>query len=455
MVKRRRPPLKRVDRIAFILIAAIVVYQSMIPPVVGLGNNGDFGKISGHFSMGYPPNIEHRYAPLKMQFEPRYEYHAEFRSTENLLAIAAVRVSSIVSKTGDFDMRCIGAIHAALFLLAIWLLLPVLAFFFSPFVRLLILFAIAVVLCDVMYVAVFNSFYMDASALVFLPLTAVLFLRSFLWQRRGDLIGLAICAALLAGAKPQHAILALPIAALLIAYRKRLGSPAGVWMAVAGVIGAASYTAVAAPGDYRSNQWYDVIFLGILPYSPAPTQDLLELGLDPSYVAYSRTSAYYANSGFSNPEFTKTFHQRASGASVMRFYSRHPARAFQLLIRGFDDAGGTRPNLGNFDPGEGLPPLARSRAFAFWSGFREWIFSRHGLRYFWVTIALQALLLLRSRRPWLTAPICLSIAVLLAAAIAGLADAAEAPRHFTVFCELEDVSLIALLSTLLPRRTKL
>jgi hypothetical protein len=441
--------MKRADRAAFLVIAAIVVYQSMIPPVVALGNNGDFGKISGHFSFGYPPALEYRYAPLKFHYDPRYEYHAEFRSTENLLAIAAVGLSAVLSKTGDFDIRCLGAIHAALLLLAVWLLLPVLAQFFSMRVRVAILAMIAVVLCDVMYVSVFNSFYMDASALAFIPLTVVFFLRSVLWRRKMDLIGLAVSSMLVAGAKPQHAILALPLVLLLIAYRKRLSWV--VWPATACVIAAASWTTLAVPPDYRSDQWYDVIFLGLLPHSPAPAQDLAELGLDPAYVSYSRTSAYYSTGGFAHPEFRSNFQLRINAGRLLRFYARHPVRAFQLLIRSFADAGQTRPDAGNFDPGEGFPPSMRSQAFAQWSGFRQTLFANHGLRYFEITLAIQALLLLRARREWRLAVLCLTIAVLLDAAVSGLADAAEAPRHFTVFCQLQDISLLALVAGFLPR----
>ena len=444
--------MKRADGAAFLLIAAIVVYSSMIPPVVSLGNNGDFGKISGHFSFGYPPEQEYHYAPLKFHYEPRYNYHPSFRSTENLLAILAVGLSAVVSKTGEFDIRCLGAIHAALFLLAIWLLLPVLAHFFRMPARVAILLVIAAVFGDVIYVSVFNSFYMDASALVFIPLTLVFFLRSVVWRRNADLIGLAISATLTAGAKPQHAILALPIILLLISCRKRLSWV--VWPAAGGVILAASWTTLSVPPDYRANQWYDVIFLGLLPYSPTPAQDLAELGLDPAYVSYSRTSAYYSTGGFAHAEFAKDFRTRMSAVPLLRFYMRHPVRTFQLLIRALDDAGKTRPGMGNFDPAEGLPPDAQSHAFAEWSQLRQWLFARHGLRYFWVTLAIQALLLWRASGDWRIAAWSLTIAVLLEAGISGLADAAEAPRHFTVFCQLQDISAVALMAGFLPRVSK-
>ena len=107
--------MKRADQAAFLLIAAIVVYQTMIPPVVSLGNNGDFGKISGHFSIGYPPELEVRYAPVKFHRDARYRWPAPYRSTENLLANAAMGLSWVTSKSSEFDIRAMGAIHGRYF----------------------------------------------------------------------------------------------------------------------------------------------------------------------------------------------------------------------------------------------------------------------------------------------------------------------------------------------------
>jgi len=424
----------------------------MIPPVVGLGNNGDFGKVSGYFSIGYPAEQEARYAPVKFHFDRVYRYHSGFRSSEMILAAAAVGLSSIVAKSNDFDIRWIGAVHGALFLCAIYLLLPVLVHFFGLRARMCMLLAIALILGDVMYISFFNSFYMDGAALVFAALAAVFFLRGVLWRRPADLIGLAVCGVLLAGSKPQHAFLTIPIVVLLITARKHFLAPAITWVAVVATILAAGWTSTSMPRDYARNAWYDVIFLGLLPYSPAPADDLAELGLDRAYVSYSRTSAFYPTSGFSDAGFTKEFMSRVGPAELLRFYARHPVRTFELLVRAFDDAGNTRPNLGNFDPGAGYPPFAQSHAFALWSGLRESLFANHGLRYLLITVVLLAILLARAGSRWRIAAVCLTIAVLLEAGVAGLGDAAEAPRHFTLFAELQDIGVLTLVAGFLPRR---
>lgn len=121
-------------------------------------------------------------------------------------------------------------------------------------------------------------------------------------------------------------------------------------------------------------------------------------------------------------------------------------------MRAFSEAGETRPIYGNFDPSAGLPPFARSTAFAEWSQLRERLFRGHGLRYIAVTLALAALFLLRARGMWRWAAVCLSIALLLDAAVSSLGDGMDAVRHFTVFCELQDTMLLLLLWSFLPRR---
>lgn len=80
----------RLDAIGFLLIAGIVICQSMLPPVVSQANNGDFGEVLGHFSLGSPFNLEWAYAPVKFHFDPAFTYHAEFRSSETLLVVGVV-----------------------------------------------------------------------------------------------------------------------------------------------------------------------------------------------------------------------------------------------------------------------------------------------------------------------------------------------------------------------------
>lgn len=252
----------------------------MLPPVVSLANNGDFGKVVGHFSLGSPFALEWDFAPLKFHFDPAFTYHAEFRSSETLLAACAIGLSSVISKSGEVDIRTIGLIHGGIFLLAMYLLIPVLGCFFGPKTRFAILVAIAATFCDVMYVSLFNSFYMDASALVFLLLTVVLFLRSWLWKRPADLIGFVISSLFLVTAKPQHVLMVIPMVVLIICYRKLCTVRGAPWVAAGVLTIATCWTAFSLPSDYTRNSIYTVIYIGLLPDSPSPADEMREFQLD-------------------------------------------------------------------------------------------------------------------------------------------------------------------------------
>src|ERR1700687_2074301 len=97
--------------------AAVVLFcQLMVPPVPGMADNGDFGKLLGRYGLGTGKGYE--YADTKYFFNHRYRYRSDFYSSELLLLDPALRINRVISKDGFFDIRVIGAIHACLFLLA-------------------------------------------------------------------------------------------------------------------------------------------------------------------------------------------------------------------------------------------------------------------------------------------------------------------------------------------------
>src|SRR5438874_538096 len=111
--------------IALLLAVAAVVFQCFVPPNVGLADNGDFPKIAGQFDVGNPRFSQDvsRFADLKYVVDAKYHWDSQFYSSELLLFAAAFGLDSILGKPDTFDLRLMGAIHAAIFLLAFYRLL--------------------------------------------------------------------------------------------------------------------------------------------------------------------------------------------------------------------------------------------------------------------------------------------------------------------------------------------
>lgn len=434
----------RLASCAFLLAVAILSFQLFVPPVIGLADNGDFSKMIGRFALRAPVEFENAYATTKYTFSPSYWYLSGFWSCETLLLIPAVWINSTVFGDGIFDLRCAGVVHAALFLLALYLILPLIRGL-SLVRGVLILGLLIVIFEDVMYVSFLNSFYMDVAAYLFLLLSLVFYLRARRWQRPVDAILCLVCSVLLITSKTQHCLLGLPIAVLFV-WNAPLLFPAKprLWAtaSVAIILGSILLSWKSSPADYAATPTYNVIFYEVLPHSKDIPQDLKELGLDESYAQYAGTHSYSPGSPMENPEFVRTFAARTSHLRLVWFFARHPARAWRAIRTGLNDAGRQRPILGNYDKSAGLPPFAESHAFAAWSRLKGALFDQHGTSYFFyfVALVLAVCAVTRFRKPWLSSEgLAISGLATLELLVASLADVLDVPRHYFLFNTLTDI----------------
>jgi hypothetical protein len=448
LVKKTVPRLPSV----IIISSAVVVigWQLMVPPVVGLANNGDFGKILGNFGLGAPREHEFIFADTSYDFDSRYFYKAGYSSSELILVLPALALSAMFSKSGRFDLRYVGLIHGALFLLAIVLFVPLLEDL-APWARYAFGFAVLFVFGDVAYVSYLNSFYMDVVAYLSLLLAVVLYLRGLRWRRRRDWILLVISCLLLVTSKPQHAVLGFPIALLLLlAERDGSRTKRAVWASIAlGLAGAAVVCLVyAAPPGYRARGCFTVLFYRVLPNAKDADRTLAEVGLDSSYRKYIGKHAY-ADFSMEDPAFVDAFSEKVSYPRLARFFLTHPGDAYVALHKSLSEAGRHRPALGNFDSRSGMAAWAESREFARWSKWKRNLFFGRGTRFllcFGLLVFAVAALLVAERHA-LPRGISLGVVALIAMAVVELGissfgDAIDVPRHYLLFYELFDLLLL-------------
>ncbi|MCU1337439.1 MAG: hypothetical protein JWO19_3020 [Bryobacterales bacterium] len=446
--------MNRPEWLALMLAVAAVGFQCFLPPVVGLANNGDFPKIIGQFDVGNPFGDKDvvRFADIKYVVDQKYHWESRFYSSELLLFATAFALNTIFGHSGVFDLRLMGAVHATLFLLAFYLLLPLVRPL-RPVLRFVILFSILCLFTDVMYVSYFNSFYMDTAAFLFLLLAVVSFLRAVRWQRLTDRWLFVISTVLLITSKTQHYPLGIPIALLLAWKGGLLTSGRGSafrMLSVAIVLAGTtfSYKGVT-PSYYPAMGSYTVIFSELLPKSKNVASDLKELGLDDSYLRYVGTNAYSKDAGFRDPRFQDAFARKPFYAYIAWFFVKHPTRALDIAVSRLDAAGRQRPYVGNFDRLAGFPEITESRSFAVWSGLKARIFGRHGGRYLLYSLSLALLVtaFAVARRGNLPVGMPEAVSVLAAMTliellVASFADALDPERHYSLFSALTDLLLI-------------
>ena len=367
------------DLLLLLTAGAILVYQLILPPVVGLADNGDFARILGPLGLRPLTNdrdlLYFQYINTKYLMDHPF-WHSGYRSSETVLAAVVRVVASGLSKSPLFDVRLLGALHAALLLVAIGLMLRAGRRLVPPArVGLGVLFVF--VFTDVAYVAPFNSFYSaTASSLSLLLLAGVVASVAARPEANPRLVfWYWLAAAAFVTSKPQEAVLA-PLLALFgvritgVSGRGRARQTA--WMWAAALCGLAAWSFSGAPASFKQAGVYHSIFLEILPHSSTPEEDLAALGLPTDWVRYAGTSAYQPGSLLKEPRLRAMFAEHAGFRDIVGFYVSHPQRLSSLMARSAHAAMHMRPrHLGNFEKGNGPGPRGLSRAFSAWSGLKE------------------------------------------------------------------------------------
>jgi hypothetical protein len=438
----------RLDSIALLLATGIVSFLIFVPPVAGLADNGDFAKIGARFDL-YLPNQANGFADTTYQIDPQHHWRGDVISSEILLAGLAAGFNRIFSST-TFDMRWIGAVHAALYLLAFYLALPLMRGL-SIIRRIILMAAILAILGDVMYVSALGSFYMDTAAWIFLCLGAVLYLRTLRWRTNANRIALLVCLALLLTAKTQHIVAGCVFLVLILVTRRQLRFTR-VWLVIAAATAAASMAIayLGTPWGYANIQCFNIIFYDLLPHSDNVHRDLAQLGLDDSYARWSGMHTYSEGSPMTaGLEFSRVFGERTGQGHIATFYARHPAQAWRLLIAAMGEAGRQRPYLGNYDRRTGAREFQESNAFSAWSSLKRALFWHNGKLDLGYTLGLVALLcFLGWRQRMFAAVVAFSVLAILELLICSLGDVLDTLRHEWVFNGVTDLAAVFIVAFL-------
>jgi hypothetical protein len=437
----------RIGWIAVAIAAAILAFQLLAPPPIGLADNGDFAKITGRFDL-YPSETSlsdsaFQYVTLHYDFSPDNHIETGFHSSEVLLIEAALLLNRVVSSPGVLDLRTMGVVHAALFLLAFALFVTLVRGLRVRFQITLLALAV-LVFCDVTFSAYYNSFYLDAGAFVFQTLSIVMLLRAVMRQRPADTyLALAFCL-LLVTVKSQHALLAVPLTMFLVWQRHALWPRRAVLasaLAAAFVVGAGAYSLVEGnPPGYTGPCLFNIIFARLLPTAENPSAELASLGLDNSYLCYTNMDAYMDHSPMRDPRWVQSFVAKTSFGWLCRFYLTHPGRAFQVAKLALGEAARGRPaEIGNYDRSAGHPPYSQSNAFSIWSRARRALLGRS----LWAYPLIFAISLGIIAHKCPAGAAALFLMGLIEFGLGAMTDALEVTRHLFLFNTIWDVTLFA------------
>lgn len=357
---------------------AIVAYQLFLPPIVGLADDGDFGKIIGQVGLRYPPeDLDTRpysYVTVTYDITPTWWRSGYLTSEIPLVAVARFYAGGLPAR-GVFDIRWLGLLHMSIFLASLALLL-VGTRTWRPASRLAFTALLVFVFTDVGYAALFNSFYSaTASYLALLMLAGIVLCLTSGIRARAMTFAYWVTALALVTSKPQESVLAplLGLLGFLLSCQGRGpgGRKTSLWLAICLCAAGALYY-LRTPLYLRTEALYNDVFFELLLRSPNPRADLVELDLPAEWIAYSGTYAYLPDAPLKDPAFRQEFLRRVGFRKILGFYLRHPSRLVTLLKLAAQRAFRLRQRyLGNFPVSAGGKPRELSRAFGLWSAAKE------------------------------------------------------------------------------------
>jgi hypothetical protein len=365
-----KPEAFHVEVFAIVLAAFILVLDLFVPPIIGLADNGDYYRVSGQVGLDHASEVyaDRYFDYLQLKYthiEPK-TFPPGFVTSEVVFAGLALFVSDNVLRSAVFDLRTLGAVHLAAYVLALWLLM----FSLRPLgVRWqIVTSAVAVLLLtDSRYTCYFNSFFSEPATSIFFVSTAALCLL-ITHKRLRPVISwplFMLSAILLTTSKPQYA----PIGVMLAIWFLWQARPRanGVLVALPLIIVSSWYYA-RTPEYLHQVVGYTVLFDEILANSPTPNADLVFFDLDPDLIRYTNTSAFSPDAPINDPDFRRRFYGHFKLIDVVGFYATHPQRFWGLMKRCTPLAVAFHPFVGGYTPDSGKP--ARTEPQGVWNRVR-------------------------------------------------------------------------------------
>lgn len=343
---KRAPLVTLAELIAAAVFFALAMTLIMSPPSLGMGNNGDFRRLTTNVGLEplyHSPAESADRRQFVVDYRPARFDHPDYLNRVSQVAIAVpVRVAKAINHAmGDetFSVHFIGFVY--LLPLALAFLLWVRASRRRPIVvRVILALAFAFVFLDLGYLVYFNSFYTEAPSLVYLLCAFGCALNLALLEKSDRLAAIVwllffcVFVTLFAGARAQNVPPAAVLMLLGVAAAARVGGKIVFTAAVAlalVVASAAVYSLRHYEFHLRNQNAVNSVFNGLLLYSPDKEGDLEKLGFPPQWAAYAGRSQFTKDTPFDDPAFRQAFFPKMSAGRMARFYATHPTRLSRPL----------------------------------------------------------------------------------------------------------------------------
>lgn len=328
--------------IIFILFTARIFFLILIPPFIGIANNGDFQRLMLPAGVDFGVNVwdtqEHYQEYFWNWVTNNFTYiQPSDNGWHNIFVIfphIAVALGKIFTKE-TFDIRFMGFVNASFYLLPVFLLFRLIEKI--PGIKsYLILILVCLVLGDSYILQYFNSFYTESGSVTFVLLLWVLLAGSFLHgkdqnvKKRVRIVVLDSIVALFAIlSKQQDILLLLPVLFIfsILFYRFRFKrSQFIIWALAFLALTGGMFKYNTAAGNITA---FNVICTDMLTLSSMPQKQLEDLGMDQQGI--DTVMNELGNSAFTVSynweEYANIFDRKAE----LKILAKEPAIFFRMV----------------------------------------------------------------------------------------------------------------------------
>jgi hypothetical protein len=128
--------------------------------------------------------------------------------------------------------------------------------------------------------------------------------------------------------------------------------------------------------DISKDTQYNSVFYGVLKDSKNPTQDLIDMGLNPDMAVEAGKHSYLDKGEYvryvPHSEITQQeFYSKISNSKLVKFYITHPSRLIQGMEYTASQTFSTSTYLGKYQRKYSETPVREFNRFTLWSSFRE------------------------------------------------------------------------------------
>lgn len=371
----------KLEWVAAVCGAGILLYLLFGTPFIGVADNGDFQRVMATSGLNYDPDGTDYRDRFFGYAHMHYAYDTLFRGayiTTQIIPVIIARFLGLVWDRHLFDIRVLGFIYTLLMTAAAYLIVRT-GKTSSRAAGIALAAAVLFVFFDIGYTVYFNSFFAEPVSFLFLLLSVGTGMMLAGQEEPSPklLAAFFVCVAMLVCSKIQNTPIGIVFALYGLRF-VRLRYDFGwrrrtlIWCAALFALSAAMY--IFAPKELKHINIYQTVFYGILNGSPDVEGDLEALGLPPELAVNAGTNFFQTDTVIKQdtPEMKAMFYDRISHKDVLLFYLSHPQRLLQKMEKAAGSSTTIRPYyLGNYEKEAGKPYGAVAYGYSGWSELKR------------------------------------------------------------------------------------